>query len=332
MQDFLRRLPKVELHLHIEGSLEPELMFALAEHNGIELPYSSVDEAKAAYQFKDLQGFLNLYYQGMSVLCHEQDFYDLAMDYFRRASSEGVVHIDMHFDPQAHLQRGVSLEVIMSGLLRAKKEAEQSLDLSIGMIMAFLRDRPAEEALQVLEQAAPYWSELDAVGLDSAERDHPPSKFVAVFERAKELGLARVAHAGEEGPAAYIIEALDLLDVCRIDHGIRCLESDDVVERLYQQQTVLTVCPLSNVSLKVVGELADHPLPSLLDKGLNVTISSDDPAYFGGGLLANHIACAQAFGWDEEAFQLLNRNAMKEAFVSEPRRQELLARLDAIEC
>ncbi|RUR40672.1 adenosine deaminase [Vreelandella populi] len=332
MQDFLRSLPKVELHLHIEGSLEPELMFELAERNGIELPYLSVDEAKAAYQFKDLQGFLNLYYQGMSVLCFEQDFYDLAMDYFKRASSEGVVHIDMHFDPQAHLQRGVSLNVVMSGLLRAKQEAEQSLDLSVGMIMAFLRDRPAEEALQVLEQAAPYWDELDAVGLDSAERDHPPSKFVAVFERAKELGLARVAHAGEEGPASYIIEALDLLDVCRIDHGIRCLERDDVVERLYQQQTVLTVCPLSNVSLKVVDELTNHPLPALLDKGLNVTISSDDPAYFGGGLLANHIACAQAFGWDEEAFQALNRNAVKEAFTSESRRQELLARLDVIEC
>ncbi|RUR30463.1 adenosine deaminase [Vreelandella nanhaiensis] len=332
MQDFLRSLPKVELHLHIEGSLEPELMFELAERNGIELPYLSVDEAKAAYQFKDLQGFLNLYYQGMSVLCLEQDFYDLAMDYFKRASREGVVHIDMHFDPQAHLQRGVSLDVVMSGLLRAKQEAEQSLDLSVGMIMAFLRDRPAEEALQVLEQAAPYWDKLDAIGLDSAERDHPPSKFVALFERAKELGLARVAHAGEEGPASYIIEALDLLDVCRIDHGIRCLESDDVVERLYQQQTVLTVCPLSNVSLKVVDELASHPLPALLDKGLNVTISSDDPAYFGGGLLDNHIACAQAFGWDEEAFQALNRNAMKEAFTSEPRRQELLARLDAIEC
>ncbi|MGO2879887.1 MAG: adenosine deaminase [Halomonas sp.] len=331
MQDFLRNLPKVELHLHIEGSLEPELMFALAERNSIELPYSSVEEAKAAYRFKDLQGFLNLYFQGMSVLRHEQDFYDLAMDYFKRASSEGVVHIDIHFDPQAHLQRGVSLDVVMSGLLRAKQEAEQSLDLSVGMIMAFLRDRPAEEALQVLEQAAPYWSELDAIGLDSAERDHPPSKFVAVFTRAQELGLARVAHAGEEGPASYIIEALDLLDVCRIDHGIRCLESDEAVERLYQKQTVLTVCPLSNVSLNVVDSLTDHPLPALLDKGLNVTISSDDPAYFGGGLLANHIACAQSFGWDEEAFLTLNRNAIKEAFTTESRRQELLARLDVVE-
>ncbi len=174
----------------------------------------------------------------MSVLCHEQDFFDLAMDSFKRASSEGVVHIDMHFDPQAHIQRGITLDVIMSGLLRAKQEAERSLDLSVGMIMAFLRDRPAEEALDVLEQAAPYWDQLDAIGLDSAERDHPPAKFAKVFSRAKEIGLARVAHAGEEGPASYILEALDLLDVCRIDHGIRCLESDEVVKRLYEQQTV----------------------------------------------------------------------------------------------
>ncbi|MBZ5488206.1 adenosine deaminase [Halomonas aquamarina] len=330
MQDFLRRLPKAELHLHIEGSLEPELMFALAERNGIQLPYASIDEAKAAYQFDDLQGFLNLYFQGMSVLCHEQDFFDLAMDYFRRASSEGVVHIDMHFDPQAHIQRGVALDVVMSGLLRAKQEAEGSLDLSVGMIMAFLRDRPAKEALEVLEEAAPYWDQLDAIGLDSAERDHPPSKFVEVFNRAKEIGLARVAHAGEEGPAAYILEALELLGVCRIDHGIRCLESDEVVERLHEQQTVLTVCPLSNVSLKVVDELNNHPLPALLDRGLNITISSDDPAYFGGGLLANHLACAKAFDWDEDAFIELNRNAIAEAFVSASRRKDLLARLDAL--
>ena len=201
MNEFLRQLPKVELHLHIEGSLEPELMFALAARNGIDLPYASVEEAKAAYDFEDLQGFLNLYYQGMNVLRTEQDFYDLAMDYFKRARSEGVLHIDMHFDPQAHLQRGVPLEVVMAGLLRAKDEAEASIDLTVRMIIAFLRDRPAEEALHVLEQAAPYWKFLDAIGLDSAERDNPPAKFQKLFVRAKELGLVRVAHAGEEGPA-----------------------------------------------------------------------------------------------------------------------------------
>ncbi|BBI50881.1 hypothetical protein HORIV_33020 [Vreelandella olivaria] len=199
MHEFLRTLPKVELHLHIEGSLEPELMFALAQRNGIELPYATVQEAKDAYHFSDLQGFLDLYFQGMSVLRNEEDFYDLAMDYFKRARGEGVVHIDMHFDPQAHLQRGVPLEVVMAGLLKAKQEAEETLDLSVGMIMAFLRDRPADEALHVLEQAAPYWKMLDAIGLDSAEQNNPPVKFVEVFDRAKQLGLVRVAHAGGGG-------------------------------------------------------------------------------------------------------------------------------------
>lgn len=327
MNDFLRNLPKVELHLHIEGSLEPELMFALAQRNGIELPYATVQEAKNAYHFDDLQGFLNLYFQGMSVLCQEEDFYDLAMDYFKRAREEGVVHIDMHFDPQAHLQRGVPLEVVMSGLLKAKQEAEATLDLSIGMIMAFLRDRPAEEALHVLEQAAPYWKMLDAIGLDSAEQNNPPVKFVEVFKRAKQLGLVCVAHAGEEGPAEYIKEALDELGVQRIDHGVRCLESDAVVERLRREQIVLTVCPLSNVSLKVVEDLRDHPLPQLLREGLKVTISSDDPAYFGGGMLANHTACAEAFSWDESVFRQLTQNAIEEAFTTPERREELLARL-----
>ncbi|WP_339883475.1 adenosine deaminase [Vreelandella maris] len=327
MYDFLRSLPKVELHLHIEGSLEPELMFALAQRNHIDLPYASVQEAKDAYHFSDLQGFLNLYFQGMNVLRNEEDFYDLAIDYFKRARGEGVVHIDMHFDPQAHLQRGVPLEVVMAGLLKAKQEAEETLDLSIGLIMAFLRDRPADEALHVLEQAAPYWKMLDAIGLDSAEQNNPPAEFVEVFERAKQLGLVRVAHAGEEGPAEYIQQALDLLDVQRIDHGVRCLESDEVVERLRSEQTVLTVCPLSNVSLKVVEDLRDHPLPKLLAEGLKVTISSDDPAYFGGGMLTNHIACAEAFCWDETVFRQLTRNAIEEAFTTQERREELLARL-----
>lgn len=327
MQDFLRNLPKVELHLHIEGSLEPELMFALAQRNGIELPYATVQEAKDAYHFNDLQGFLNLYFQGMNVLRHEEDFYDLAMDYFKRARKEGVVHIDMHFDPQAHMQRGVPLEVVMSGLIKAKQEAEANLDLSIGMIMAFLRDRPADEALHVLEQAAPYWKMLDAIGLDSAEQNNPPVKFVEVFKRAKQLGLVCVAHAGEEGPAEYIKEALDELGVQRIDHGVRCLESDEVVERLRSKQIVLTVCPLSNVSLKVVDDLRDHPLPQLLAEGLKVTISSDDPAYFGGGMLANHTACAEAFSWNESVFRQLTKNAIDEAFTTHDRREELLARL-----
>lgn len=330
MHDFLRDLPKVELHLHIEGSLEPELMFALAQRNGIDLPYATVQEAKDAYRFSNLQEFLALYFQGMSVLRTEEDFYDLAMDYFKRARGEGVVHIDMHFDPQAHLQRGVPLEVVMNGLLKAKQEAEEALDLTVGLIMAFLRDRPAEEALHVLEQAAPYWKMLDAIGLDSAEQNNPPAKFADLFGRAKELGLVRVAHAGEEGPAEYINEALDILDVQRIDHGVRCLESDEVVSRLRREQIVLTVCPLSNASLKVVEDLRDHPLPKLLAEGLKVTISSDDPAYFGGGMLSNHMACAEAFGWDKSVFRQLTFNAIDEAFVTNDRREELRARLAAL--
>ncbi|MGP9687184.1 adenosine deaminase [Halomonas sp. AOP25-F1-15] len=330
MHDFLRDLPKVELHLHIEGSLEPELMFALAQRNGIDLPYATVQEAKNAYLFSNLQEFLALYFQGMNVLRKEEDFYDLAMDYFKRARGEGVVHIDVHFDPQAHLQRGVPLDVVMSGLLKAKQEAEETLDLTIGLIMAFLRDRPAEEALHVLEQAAPYWKMLDAIGLDSAEQNNPPAKFVDLFNRAKQLGLVRVAHAGEEGPAEYINEALDILDVQRIDHGVRCLESDEVVARLRREQIVLTVCPLSNVSLKVVENLRDHPLPKLLAEGLKVTISSDDPAYFGGGMLSNHMACAEAFGWDKSVFRQLTVNAIDEAFVTNDRREELRARLAAL--
>ncbi|WNL37504.1 adenosine deaminase [Halomonas sp. PAMB 3232] len=330
MYEYLRQLPKTELHLHIEGSLEPELMFRLAKRNGIALDYASVEDVKAAYRFDNLQGFLNLYYQGMNVLRTREDFYDLAIDYFKRASDEGVVHIDMHFDPQAHLVRGVALDEVMEGLFRAKEEAEASLDLSIGMIMAFLRDRSQEEALEVFEQAAPYWTRLDAIGLDSAERDNPPVKFKALFERAAKEGLALVAHAGEEGPADYIRQALDELKITRVDHGVRCLDDSELVERLRSEQVVLTVCPLSNVCLKVIDELGEHPLPALIEEGLKVTISSDDPAYFGGGLLANHIACRDAFGWDESVFKALNRNALEEAFIAEPRRKALLQRLDSI--
>ncbi|WP_346798404.1 adenosine deaminase [Halomonas sp. Bachu 37] len=330
MQEFLKRLPKAELHLHIEGSLEPELMFVLAERNQISLPYASVAEARAAYDFSDLQSFLDLYYQGMSVLRKEQDFFDLAMDYFRRAHAEGVVHIELHFDPQAHLSRGVSLQQVFDGLNRARQEAKEELGISTAMIMAFLRDRPAEEALEVFESASPYWHHLDAIGLDSAEAGNPPSKFGHVFKRAKELGIPRVAHAGEEGPSDYIVEALDALEVCRIDHGVRCLEDDGLVQRLRREKVVLTVCPLSNVRLKVVGNLQQHPLPKLLQAGLVVTLNSDDPAYFGGGMLTNFIACQEAFGWSEETFAELAKNALVHAFMNEERRATLLSRLEQV--
>ncbi|WP_458524643.1 adenosine deaminase [Onishia taeanensis] len=330
MHDFLTRLPKAELHLHIEGSLEPELMFALAQRNGVALPYASVEEVRAAYEFDDLQSFLNLYYQGMAVLRTAEDFFDLAMDYFRRAHAEGVVHVELSFDPQAHLSRGIRLDVQMEGLTRAMRLAERELDLSSALIMSFLRDRSAEEAMEVLEQAAPYWETIDAVGLDSAELGHPPVKFAAVFERAKALGLPRVAHAGEEGPASYIREALEVLDVCRIDHGVRCLEDPALVAELVQRRLPLTICPLSNVRLKVVEQLEAHPLPALLEAGLTLTLNSDDPAYFGGGMRENFLACQRAFGWSEGTFVALARNAIDAAFMSEARREDLLKRLAAV--
>ena len=327
MRDFLKRLPKAELHLHIEGTLEPELMFTLANRNGVKLPYESIGAVRAAYEFDDLSSFLELYYSGMSVLKRAEDFHDLAMDYFRRAHAEGVVHVEMHFDPQAHLARGVELESAMEGLGLARREAEREFGMSTALIMAFLRDRPAEEAMRVLESAAPYWELLDAVGLDSAEVGHPPSKFAEVFQRAKMLGIPRVAHAGEEGPPEYIREALDLLDVCRIDHGVRCLEDPELVARLREEEIVLTVCPLSNVRLKVVERMEDHPLPELVEAGLRVTLNSDDPAYFGGGMLANFQACHDAFGWSRETFIQLAGTAIESAFISERRRLELHRRL-----
>lgn len=330
MKDWLKTLPKVELHLHIEGSLEPELMFALAKRNDITLPHATVEEVRAAYDFDDLQSFLDLYYQGMAVLRTAEDFFDLAMDYFRRAQAQGVVHVELSFDPQAHLARGIEMDVQIEGLTRAMRQAEREWGLSTALIMSFLRDRPAAEAMEVFERAGPYLELLDAVGLDSAERDNPPSKFAEVFERAKLLGLPRVAHAGEEGPAAYIREALDILDVCRIDHGVRCLEDPELVARLREAQIPLTVCPLSNVRLKVVDDMRDHPLPALLDAGLKLTINSDDPAYFGGGMLDNYLACYRAFGWDKDTFRGLARNALEVAFMNEKRREVLMAKLEMV--
>ncbi|MBY5927296.1 MULTISPECIES: adenosine deaminase [unclassified Halomonas] len=325
--DFLTRLPKAELHLHIEGTLEPELMFALAERNGVTLPYASIEAARKAYDFSDLQSFLDLYYQGMSVLVSAQDFEDLAMDYFRRAAAEGVVHVELHVDPQAHRARGVTLDQVMTGLTAACARARTELDLSSAMILAFLRDQPAEDAMQLLEDAQPYLQHFSAVGLDSAEQGNPPSKFREVFARARELGLERVAHAGEEGPPSYIREALDELQVCRIDHGVRAIEDIELVERLADEGTVLTVCPLSNVRLKVVEQLEHHSLPALIDAGLVVTINSDDPAYFGGGMRENFAACQKAFGWSDETLTWLASNAIEAAFMDDARREELRQRL-----
>ncbi|MBS0555833.1 MAG: adenosine deaminase [Proteobacteria bacterium] len=324
-ESWLARLPKAELHLHIEGTLEPELMFELAQRNGVKLPFADVEAVRAAYQFDDLQSFLDLYYQGMNVLRTSADFHDLALAYFRRAHADGVVHIDVMFDPQGHLKRGITLQTLMDGLLQAMADAQAESGLSTALILSFLRDLPAEDAMAVLEAAAPWYNRIAAVGLDSAERGHPPGKFAAVYARAKSLGLARTAHAGEEGPPAYISEALDALDVCRIDHGVRCIEDTAVVARLRDAQIPLTVCPLSNVALRVVDKLANHQLPAMLAAGLNVTLNSDDPAYFGGGMLANFNACATAFGWNRETFRMLATNSVQAAFMPEGRRSALIS-------
>lgn len=323
-QSWLARLPKAELHLHIEGTLEPEMMFALAARNGVKLPYADVEAVRAAYRFDDLQSFLDLYYQGMNVLRTRADFHDLALAYFRRAHADGVAHIDVMFDPQGHLKRGIPLSTVFDGLLQAMADAQAELGMTTSLILSFLRDLPAEDAMAVLDAAAPWYDRIAAVGLDSAERGNPPGKFAAVYARAKALGLARTAHAGEEGPPAYISDALELLDVCRIDHGVRCVEDAALVTRLRDAQTPLTVCPLSNVALRVVDKLADHPLPAMLAAGLNVTLNSDDPAYFGGGMLANFRACADAFDWNREAFRKLSANAVNAAFMPDDRRRKLL--------
>ena len=290
----LRAMPKAELHIHIEGSLEPELIFALAERNRVALPYPSVEALRKAYAFTDLQSFLDIYYAGASVLLHEQDFFDMAMAYLRRAAADHVVHAELFFDPQTHTARGVPIATVIDGLARACAVAQRELGISSALILCFLRHLSEEAALATLEAALPQRSKFIGVGLDSSERGHPPEKFARVFERARALGLHCVAHAGEEGPPAYIASALDVLQVERIDHGVRCLEDAALVARLARERVPLTVCPLSNLKLCVVPSLAQHPLPALLDAGLVATVNSDDPAYFGGYINDNFVATFEA--------------------------------------
>jgi len=285
----LRRLPKAELHIHIEGSLEPELIFEMARRNGVALRYPSVDALRAAYAFTDLQSFLDIYYAGASVLLTEQDFYDMAMAYFGRAAADNVVHAELFFDPQTHTERGVAFATVIDGLTRACADAKAQLGVSALLIMCFLRHLSEDAAFATLEDAKPHLGKFVGVGLDSSERGHPPEKFARVYAECAKLGLHRVAHAGEEGPPAYIRSALDVLHVERIDHGVRCLEDSDLVARLARERIPLTVCPLSNVKLRVFPTLADHNLARLLRAGLCVTINSDDPAYFGGYMNQNWV-------------------------------------------
>jgi adenosine deaminase len=321
-------LPKAELHLHVEGTLEPDLAFALARRNHVELPYEDEEALRRAYVFEDLQSFLDVYYAGCSVLVAEQDFYDLTTAYLRRAGSEGVRHAEIFFDPQTHTDRGVAFGAVVAGITHALEDARRDLGISSRLIMCFLRHLSAESAMATLESALPYRDAIVAVGLDSGERDNPPEKFRDVFDRARAEGFLTVAHAGEEGPAEYIWQALDLLGVRRIDHGVRCTEDDRLVSRLQADQTPLTVCPLSNVKTRVFPDLRHHNVRELLELGLLVSINSDDPAYFGGYIADNYIGVAEALDMTVDQMTQVARNSFAASFLTEEERQ---AQLDAID-
>uniref|UniRef100_UPI00064B83B6 adenosine deaminase n=1 Tax=Nocardiopsis sp. RV163 TaxID=1661388 RepID=UPI00064B83B6 len=323
-------IPKAELHVHIEGTLEPELAFALARRNGLTPPRPDVDSLRRAYSFTDLQSFLDLYYALMDVLRTEADFTDLATAYLDRAAAQGVRHAEIFFDPQAHTGRGIGLDTVVNGLMNALNTSEHTHNISSTLILCFLRDRPAAQALDTLHQARPHLEHIGAVGLDSAEVGHPPEKFTEVFAAARDLGLRRVAHAGEEGPASYIWQALDLLGAERIDHGIRCLEDPALVAHLAATQTPLTVCPLSNVRLRAVPDLAQHPLPALMEAGLLVTVNSDDPSYFGGYVHDNYQALHTHLGLGAEQLRRLARNSFTASFLPPERKAQLIAEVDAV--
>jgi adenosine deaminase len=309
------RLPKAELHLHIEGSLEPELLFALATRNRVAIPFDSVEAVRAAYEFSNLQDFLDIYYQGMSVLLTEQDFFDLTWAYLERAKADNVRHVEIFFDPQGHTERGVAFETVLDGIERALKAGEVELGISYRLIMCFLRHLSEEEAFATLEQAIPHLERIHGVGLDSSEVGHPPAKFARVFARARELGLHVTAHAGEEGPPEYVHEALDLLAVERIDHGNRALEDAALVRRIADEGLTLTVCPLSNLKLCVIRDIADSPVKRMLDLGLKATVNSDDPAYFGGYIGANFHAVAEALDLSEAEIVRLAENSFTGSFL-----------------
>jgi len=325
----LRAMPKAELHIHIEGSLEPELIVALARRNGVALAYPSVAALRAAYAFTDLQSFLDIYYAGASVLLAEEDFYDMAMAYFARAAADNVVHAELFFDPQTHTDRGVPFAFVIDGLSRACAQAAKAYGIDASLILCFLRHLSEDAALATLEEALPHRDKFIGVGLDSGERGNPPEKFARVFARAGELGLHRVAHAGEEGPPAYVAAALDVLHAERIDHGVRCLEDPALVARLARDRIPLTVCPLSNVKLCVYPDLAHHPLKTLIDAGICATVNSDDPAYFGGYIDRNFLATFEALPLGPKDAYALARNSFEASFVSDTKKRGWIDALDA---
>ena len=328
LTEFITRLPKCEMHLHIEGTLEPELKFAIAARNNITLSYADAAQMRAASSFHDLPSFLTIYYEGMSMLLTEADFYDLAWAYLTKAREQNIRYAEIFFDPQAHTSRGIAFKTVLDGISRALEDGRNRLGLGTRLIMCFLRDREATEAMGTLEQALPHRGWIIGVGLDSAEKGNPPAKFRRVFERARALGFQTVAHAGEEGPASYVREALDLLHVARIDHGIRALDDPGLVARLARERVPLTVCPLSNVRLRVVDDIRRHPLRKMIENGLIVTVNSDDPAYFGGYVNENFAAAQEGLSlWDEDLAQLA-RNSFEAAFLPPEEKQALVRRVD----
>lgn len=329
MKSFIQGLPKAELHLHIEGTFEPELMFELAERNGITLPYANVEELRKAYDFSQLQDFLDLYYQGMNVLRTEQDFHDLTMAYLKRVDAQSVRHVEIFFDPQGHVSRGIAFETALNGIHSALVQGQREFDISFGIIMCFLRHLDEDDAINTLQSALAHKDKIIGVGLDSSELGHPPAKFERVFSKARQEGFHIVAHAGEEGPPEYIHEALDLLKVERIDHGNSCVRDPELVQRLVEERMPLTVCPLSNTKLCVVDDMQNHPLPAMLAAGLMVTINSDDPAYFGGYLNENYQAVSGILGNDRETLAQLARNSFNAAFISQAEKEKFTAEVDA---
>ena len=328
--ELIQALPKAELHVHIEGTFEPELMFAIAQRNEISIPYKSVEEVKQAYNFHNLQSFLDIYYAGANVLIHEQDFYDLAWAYFEKCADDNVVHTEMFFDPQTHTDRGIAFETVINGLQKACDDAKAKLGITSHLIMCFLRHLSEEVAFKTLEQALPYKDRIIGVGLDSSEVGHPPSKFERVFAKAREAGFLVVAHAGEEGPAEYVWEALDLLKVNRIDHGVRSEEDPELMQRLIAEKMPLTVCPLSNLKLCVVDDMQQHNIRRLLQQGVHVTVNSDDPSYFGGYMNDNFIAIAEALDLSNDELKQLAINSFEASFISNAEKQKWISLIQAL--
>lgn len=328
--ELIQAMPKAELHVHIEGTFEPELMFAIAQRNEIAIPYQSVEEVRQAYNFHNLQSFLDIYYAGANVLIYEQDFYDLAWAYFEKCTEDNVVHTEMFFDPQTHTDRGIAFETVLNGLQRACDDAAEKLGITSHLIMCFLRHLSEAAAFETLEQALPYKDQIIGVGLDSSEVGHPPSKFERVFAKAREAGFLIVAHAGEEGPAEYVWEALDLLKVNRIDHGVRSEEDPALMQRLIAEKMPLTVCPLSNLKLCVVDDMQQHNIRRLLQQGVQVTVNSDDPSYFGGYMNDNFIAIAEALDLSNDELKQLAINSFEASFISEADKANWISKIKAL--